>query len=79
MLRRRDAEMLVLSVLVVSFALWVTVHVAVVTGLFARGGPWRALVALLVPPMAPIRRPHEPRRTRTCDPKMKSLLLYQLS
>lgn len=54
MLRRRDAEMLVLSVLVGSFALWVTVHVAVVTGLFARGGPWRALVALLVPPMAPV-------------------------
>lgn len=45
--------MLVMSVLVGSFALLITAHVALVLGLLGQEGLWRALIALVVPPMAP--------------------------
>ncbi|MCC6900938.1 MAG: hypothetical protein IT377_18315 [Polyangiaceae bacterium] len=51
MLRRVDR--VVLGALVVSFASWVTAHVALAFGL-ALGRPrWRGPVAFLVPPLAP--------------------------
>jgi hypothetical protein len=39
--------------LVLAFATLVTVHVAIVLGLLWRDPRWRALVAFLVPPLAP--------------------------
>ena len=39
--------------LVASFAALVTAHVALVAGLLARQPRWRALVAAIVPPLAP--------------------------
>lgn len=46
-------DVAVLSFLVVAFAALLTLHVALVHGLARGGHPWRAVVALLVPPMAP--------------------------
>jgi hypothetical protein len=45
--------LIVVIVLVGAFALLVTVHLAIVVGLAARSCPWRAVVALVVPPLAP--------------------------
>jgi hypothetical protein len=42
-----------LLLVVGSFGLLVTVHVALVAGLFFRKPHWRGLIALLVPPFAP--------------------------
>jgi hypothetical protein len=39
--------------LVVTFATFVTAHVTLVVGLFARPPRWRALAAAIVPPLAP--------------------------
>ncbi len=39
--------------LVVAFATLVTAHVAILAGLLAREPRWRALAAVLVPPLAP--------------------------
>ncbi len=39
--------------LVVAFAACVTAHVTILLGLAARAPRWRALAALLVPPLAP--------------------------
>jgi hypothetical protein len=44
---------LVASALVLSFAVLVTVHVSLVARLAARAPRWKALVALLVAPLAP--------------------------
>jgi hypothetical protein len=44
---------LVAGALVVAFAAVVTTHVTLVAGLAARPPRWRALVALVVPPLAP--------------------------
>jgi len=46
-------DMVVVIALVVAFALFVTAHVAIVYGLAWRPPRWRALVALLVPFVAP--------------------------
>jgi hypothetical protein len=44
-----------LATLVLAFAGWVTVHVALAARLALRGRPrWRGLLALLVPPLAPM-------------------------
>ena len=47
--------MLVLAVLILAFATLVTVHIALAGRLALRSRPrWRGLLALVVPPMAPI-------------------------
>jgi hypothetical protein len=45
-------EILVLTLLVASFAALVTVHVSLSFGLFTRGPWWYGLIALAVPPAA---------------------------
>jgi hypothetical protein len=40
--------------LVVAFASWVTAHVSLSAGLAAQPPRWRALVALVLPPLAPV-------------------------
>jgi hypothetical protein len=45
--------MIVVGTLVVSFALFVTAHVAITYGLAFRPPRWRALAAFLVAPLAP--------------------------
>jgi hypothetical protein len=48
-------DILVLGLFVVSFATLVTVHVAIAGLLILRARPrWRGVVALLIPPLAPI-------------------------
>jgi hypothetical protein len=47
----RDAVVTV--TLVLAFALLVTAHVTLLVGLAGRAPRWRALVALIVPPLAP--------------------------
>jgi hypothetical protein len=47
----RDA--IVLAALVIAFATLVTVHVTIALGLARRPPRWRALVALVVAPLAP--------------------------
>jgi hypothetical protein len=44
---------LVAGALLLAFALVVTAHVTLIAGLAARPPRWRALVALVVPPLAP--------------------------
>lgn len=44
---------IVASALVLSFAAFVTTHLAMVSRLAAHRPRWRALVALVVPPLAP--------------------------
>jgi hypothetical protein len=44
---------LVAGALVLAFAVVVTAHVTLVVGLAGRAPRWRALVALVVPPLAP--------------------------
>jgi hypothetical protein len=46
-------DSVVVPLLLVTFALAVTVHVAIVFGLLRRSPRWHALVALVVPPFAP--------------------------
>lgn len=46
-------DLLGIALLSAAFGLLVTAHVRLVIGLFARGFPFRALLALLVPPLAP--------------------------
>jgi hypothetical protein len=46
-------DVVVLVGLLVAFATLVTVHVAIVFGLAFQEPRWRALVALVVPPLAP--------------------------
>jgi hypothetical protein len=49
------ADYLVLALLVVSFATLVTVHVFIAARLVLKQKPrWRGLLALIVPPLAPI-------------------------
>jgi hypothetical protein len=44
-----------LATLVLAFATWVTVHVAIAARLLLRTTPrWRGFVALLMPPLAPV-------------------------
>lgn len=48
-------DIVVLAVLILAFATLVTVHVALAGRLALRSQPrWRGLVALVVPPLAPI-------------------------
>ncbi|MBC7051985.1 hypothetical protein G6O46_23535, partial [Salmonella enterica subsp. enterica serovar Enteritidis] len=46
-------DLIVVGTLVVSFALFVTAHVAITYGLAFRPPRWRALAALFVAPLAP--------------------------
>jgi hypothetical protein len=46
--------MLVMIMLVASFALLATAHVALVLGLVGPAGGWRALMALVAVPLAPL-------------------------
>ena len=45
-------DMILVGGLVVAFALFVTAHVSIVWGLLFRAPRWRALVALVVAPLA---------------------------
>jgi hypothetical protein len=54
-----------MSVLVGSFALLITAHVAIVAGLVLRPQRWRAAIALLFPPIAPYWGMHERMHGRT--------------
>jgi hypothetical protein len=45
--------MILVGTVVLAFALLVTAHLAIVVGLVAKTPRWRALVALVFPPMAP--------------------------
>lgn len=45
--------MLLVGVVVLAFALLVTAHLAIVVGLVAKTPRWRALVALVLAPLAP--------------------------
>ena len=48
-------ETLLLAVLLLAFATWVTVHVAISVRLFLAGPPrHRGLLALFLPPLAPL-------------------------
>jgi len=48
-------DIIVLATVIVAFATLITVHVAVAGRLVLRARPrWRGLVALIVPPLAPI-------------------------
>lgn len=48
-------DILVLSMLLVGFAVLITAHVAIASRLLLRARPrWRGLVALVIPPLAPI-------------------------
>ncbi len=46
--------MIAFGFVVIAFAAWVTLHVALVSGLTRRTPRWRALAALVVPPLAPV-------------------------
>ena len=46
--------MLLMSLLVGSFGLLITTHVALTAGLVGRRPWWQVLLALLVPPLAPV-------------------------
>jgi hypothetical protein len=45
--------MILVGVVVLAFALLVTAHLAIAVGLVTKTPRWRALVALVVPPLAP--------------------------
>ena len=64
--------------LVGSFALHITVHVAIVAGLLSRSPRWRAPLALLVPPLAPYWAMRERMRRRTAL-WLASLMVYILA
>jgi hypothetical protein len=46
-------DLVVVALLIVTFAFVITMHVAIALGLASRQPRWRALVALVVPPLAP--------------------------
>ena len=46
-------DVVLLSALVLAFAVLVTAHVALLVGLLLRRPRWRAAAALVVPPLAP--------------------------
>lgn len=47
-------DAVLLGAMVLSFALFVTVHLALFVGLLARRPRWRAPLALVLPPLAPV-------------------------
>jgi hypothetical protein len=48
-------DVAILATLVLAFATWVTVHLAISGRLFLRTRPrWRGIAALLMPPLAPL-------------------------
>ena len=57
-------DTIVVALLVVTFALGITTHVAIALGLAKRKPRWRALVAFVVPPFAPYWAWHEHMRRR---------------
>jgi hypothetical protein len=72
-------DVLVLAVLVLAFATLVTVHVALAGRLVLRSRPrWRGVVALVVPPLAPIYGFREGFR-RTSALWLASLIAYTLA
>jgi hypothetical protein len=71
-------DVIVLVGLLMGFASLVTVHVAIVFGLAFREPKWRALVALVVPPIAPYWALRGGMRVRA-GIWMGSVLLYGLA
>ena len=57
-------DTIVVALLVVAFALVITMHVAITIGLAKRKPRWRALVAFVVPPFAAYWAWHEHMRRR---------------
>jgi hypothetical protein len=64
-----------MAALLGSFALLVTVHVALAAGLFCRAPRWRGALALLLPPLAPYWGMRERMRVRT-SLWLGSLMVY---
>lgn len=71
-------ELAVLVALLGSFAVLLTVHVALAAGLFLKGPRWRGPVALLVPPLALYWGMHERMRLRSAL-WLTSLTVYIVS
>ena len=69
----RDA--LIVGTLVLSFALFITAHVAITYGLAQRSPRWRAPIAFVVAPLAPFWAWHEHLRIRA-GIWMSPLVLY---
>lgn len=57
-------DLVIVALLIVAFAFVVTVHVAIAFALAKRAPRWRALLALVVPPLAPYWAWRERMRTR---------------
>jgi hypothetical protein len=49
----KGGDIATMGVVVVAFAVLVTVHIWIVIGLFSRAPKWRGAVALIVAPLAP--------------------------
>jgi hypothetical protein len=58
-------DILLFSLLVVSFAILATAHLTLALGLVRRPPRWRAIVALVVPPLAPLWGWREKMRVRS--------------
>jgi hypothetical protein len=58
-------DLIVVATLVIALASLLTVHVTIAVGLAWRPPRWRALAALLVPPLAPLWAWRERMRVRT--------------
>ncbi|WP_050436403.1 hypothetical protein [Chondromyces crocatus] len=72
-------DILILAILIVSFATLLTVHVALAGLLIARVRPrWQGLLAFLVPPLAPIYGFREGFR-RTSALWLTAVLVYTLA
>jgi hypothetical protein len=72
-------DAIVLATLVLSFATLVTVHVALAGRLVLRGRPrWRGVVALVLPPLAPIYGFREGLR-RTSTLWLASVIAYAIA
>jgi hypothetical protein len=60
----KTADLVLSCVVIVSFAMLLTAHVVIAASLLARPPRWRALVALLLPPLAPYYALRERQRGR---------------
>lgn len=71
-------DMIVVAALVVSFALFLTAHVAIVYGLAWRAPRWRSPVAFFVAPAAPYWAWREKMRIR-CSVWVGALVVYGIA
>lgn len=71
-------EIILVAAIVLSFALFVTAHLAIVWGLLFRAPRWRSPVALVLPPLAPYWAVRERMRVRAIL-WIASLVVYALA